>query len=151
MFKKKTRYVLLIDTGKLASKCHELKHKKLRHIEYTLLLVHKRLVDQRFKRGTRPFSFFFSFTIGLFKPHDDRGGILEIGKVDCNCHLVGVQDLLVLRTQLLIQHQDHLVLLPKNLHHWEEVLLRDYHTLKFDKVLYLVAVDRVNHSQRSRK
>ena len=98
-----------------------------------------------------PVIFFFSFTIGLFKPHDDRGGILEIGKVDCNCHLVGVQDLLVLRTQLLIQHQDHLVLLPKNLHHWEEVLLRDYHTLKFDKVLYLVAVDRVNHSQRSRK
>ena len=110
------------------------------------MLVHKRLVDQRFKRGTRP-----SFINLFFKPHDDRGDILEIGKVDCNCHPFAAQDLLVLKIQLLIQHQDHLVLLPKNLHHWEEVLLRDYHTLKFDKVLYLVAVDRVNHSQRSRK
>ena len=98
------------------------------------MLVHKRLVDQRFKRGTRP-----SFINLFFKPHDDRGDILEIGKVDCNCHPFAAQDLLVLKIQLLIQHQDHLVLLLMNLHHWEEALLLDYHTLKVSQVCLVLA------------
>jgi len=75
----------------------------------------------------------------FFKPHDDRGDILEIGKVDCNCHPFAAQDLLVLKIQLLIQHQDHLVLLLMNLHHWEEALLLDYHTLKVSQVCLVLA------------
>jgi len=78
---KKTRYVLLIDTGKLASKCHELKHKKLRHIEYTLLLVHKRLVDQRFKRGTRPLSFFFLSRLAFSNPTTIGVVSLRLGRL----------------------------------------------------------------------
>merc|ERR1712071_2421 len=73
------------------------------------MLVHKRLVDQRFKRGTRP-SF---FSDSLLKLLDDRGDILEIGKVGCSCHHAVAQGLLLL----------------KNLRHWVEELLLDYHSL----------------------
>jgi len=120
--------------------------------EYTYKKVHKRLLDQRFQTWSRYFSiciylnggtqlhggthllscFFLCWFVlnKLFKLHGGTDDSLEIETVDCNCRPFGVRDLLVLRYRLPIPRRDHLVPLPKSLHHLEEALLPGYHNLE---------------------